>query len=336
MREALSSLYYAGVSVLLIPFFSLSCGEKLIDRDRPREVLTWDFPDDFKPSHVTTDESGARWGLFVSRRYSERDNLWAVRSDERGEWQSPVLLMNAYYCSKLEFEVREQVFRLIFAEIDDNYFWDYEQFLQDTLPFPQTVTVELAMTDIARDSDRDGLPDRIEKELLLSSRLPDSDADGKGDNVDFCPLAKPGAHAERFEIYREAIVYLMRLDDPAKLLPVEDTSWSRYYGTYYMHQPTVAFLALPAEISLPELLNLPIVLIQARSSLHFTDKTLYSSSTGGVVPHLVFERPTIDLMGNHAEMEIEYVTHKYKRERATIHFTKRDSEWKAESVTKDE
>ena len=336
MKVALLSPNRACLSALFTLFLILSCGEKVIDRDRPREVLTWDFPDDFEPSHITTDDSDTRWGLFVSRRYSERDNLWTVRSVQGGEWQTPLLLMNAYFSSELEFEVQRATLKLVITEIDDDYFWDYDQYLQDTMPFPETVTVELSLNDLTRDDDFDGLPDRMELELLLSTRLPDSDLDGKRDDVDFCPLAKPLAHAERFDIYREAIMYLMRLDDPAKMQSVEDTAWSRYYGIYYVYQPTIVFLALPGERFMPELPNLPIIVIQARSPLYFTGKRLYGSSTGGVIPHLAFQRPKIDLVGSRAEMDIEYVTHKYKREPATIHFVKRDTGWKAESITKEE
>ena len=332
----MSSPHRACFSALFALFLILSCGEKVIDRDRPREVLTWDFPDDFEPSHITTDGNGNRWGLFVSRRYSERDNLWAVRSVQGGEWESPVLLMNAYFSSELEFEVDRETVKLVIVEIDDDYYWDYDHDLQDTMPLPERITVEFSLTDLTKDEDLDGLPDRIEQELLLSTRLPDSDLDGKRDDVDFCPLAKPLAHADRFDIYREAIMYLMRLDEPAKMQPVEDTAWSRYYDIYYVYKPTIGFLALPGERFMPELLNLPITLIQARSPLYFTGKRLYSSSTGGVIPHLVFERPKIEIAGSHAEMDIMYVTHKYKREPATIHFVKRDTGWEAESITKEE
>jgi hypothetical protein len=336
MKAALLSPRRACLFTLFAIFLILSCGDKTIDRDRPRDVLTWDFPEDFEPALITTDDSGNRWGLFVSRRYSEKDNLWAVRSVQGGEWESPILLMNAYFSSELKFEVKREALKLAFTEIDDDYFWDYDQNLQDTMPFPETVTLEFSLTDLTKDDDQDGLPDRVEEELLLSTRLPDSDLDGKRDDVDFCPLAKPLAHAERFDIYREAIMYLMRLDDPAKMQPVEDTAWSRYYGIYYVYQPTVVFLALPGERFMPELLNLPIMLIQARSPLYFTGKRLYGSSTGGVIPHLVFERPRTEIAGSHAEMDIEYVTHKYKREPATIHFVRRDTGWEAESITKEE
>jgi hypothetical protein len=313
-----------------------SCGESGIDRDRPREVLTWSYPDDFQPSHVTADDTGARWGLFVSRRYSGKDNFWAVRSTDGAGWQDPVLLMNAYYSEQLRFESENGVLRLIFTNIDEDYFWDYEQFLQDTLPFPSVVTAEFEIADLLMDNDRDNLPDRLESELLLSVRLPDSDIDGKRDDVDFCPLAVPIEHAERFEIYREAVMTLMQLDDPEKLRPIEDTAWTRFYGVYYMHEPTVVYLAMPGETHTPELMNLPIVAVQRRSSLHFTSKQLYDSYSGGVIPHLVLERPKLDFIGDKAEMDIKYVTHKYRRELATIHFSKTAGKWKVESVTKDD
>ncbi|MCK4655893.1 MAG: hypothetical protein KAT85_02640, partial [candidate division Zixibacteria bacterium] len=156
MKVALLSPNRACLSALFALFLILSCGEKVIDRDRPREVLTWDFPDDFEPSHITTDDSDTRWGLFVSRRYSERDNLWTVRSVQGGEWQTPLLLMNAYFSSELEFEVQRATLKLVITEIDDDYFWDYDQYLQDTMPFPETVTVELSLNDLTRDDDFDG------------------------------------------------------------------------------------------------------------------------------------------------------------------------------------
>jgi hypothetical protein len=271
----------------------------------------------------------------VSRLYSGKDNIWAVRH-EGGEWVKPLLIMNAYYFEKLEFYVDGPLLRLVFEGIDENYFWDYRQFLQDTMPFPDTVALEFTIEELDMDQDSDGLPDRVERELLLSDRLPDSDADGKADNVDFCPLAKPLERTDRSALYREALVYLLQLDDPSKFEPSKDTAWTRYYGIYYIHQPTVVFVALPGERFMPELVNLPIVAIEARSPLYFTNMQLYSSSTGGVIPHLVFERPRFNLTGGRGEMAMVYVNHKYRRESATIHFANQGGVWEVEGVVKDE
>ena len=218
--------------MLLSAIITVSCGSGQIDRDRPRQVLTFNYPNGFEPSYITTDEDGTRWGLLVSRRYSGKDNLWAVKSENGGEWSEPILLMNAYYFEELEFEVRNDTFRLAFDGIDDGYFYDYNLFLDDTLPFPEKVTVELAMTDLTADEDGDALPNVMENELLLSTRMPDSDTDDKNDDVDFCPLARPCKHSDRFDIYRSAIMYLMRFDNPASLQPRQDTAWSKYYNIY--------------------------------------------------------------------------------------------------------
>ncbi len=322
--------------LLQLPLVLSSCGTKIIDSDRPREVLLWNFPDNFEPSFITTDENGTKWGLFVSKRYSEKDNLWAVKFVEGAGWQDPIILMNAYCFEDLRLEVKNGSFVLTFTGIDEDYFWDYRQIVRDTLALPATVTIELSKADLIKDSDMDGLPNRLEEELLLSSRLPDSDADGKADNVDYCPLAKPLEHSERFDMYRIAIEFLMRLDDPKKLLATQDTAWTRYYGIYYIFEPTVVFVALPGERFMPELKGLPLVAIQARSPHYFTNRQLYGSFTGGVIPHLVFERPRIDLVGSHAEMEMDYVADRYRHERATIHFVQQDGTWGVQGVAKDE
>lgn len=333
MSKLIPHIHCAALVVLIAFALSLSCSEEVIDNDRPRQMLGWNFPDEFGPSHVTVDEDSVRWGLFVSKRFSAKDNLWAVKSRNGGEWQDPLLLMNAYYSENLIFDVSDDTIRLEFTGIDESYFWDYGEYLSDTVPFPETVMITLPLVELLKDYDRDGIHDRLESELLLSTRLPDSDIDGKPDNVDFCPLAKAVEHNERFDIYRETIAHILRLDDPSKMQPKEDTAWTRHYGIFYMYEPTVTYIAMPGEIVMPELLNLPIVTIQARSPLFFTNKRLYTSTSGGVIPHLVLQRPEIDLIGNHASMKISYVSHKHKREHATIHLVEHNSKWEVESVT---
>jgi len=244
--------------------------------------------------------------------------------------------MNAYLTSGMEFEVVRDTFVLTFYGIEDGYFYDYNIPFEDTVPFPDTVVVKLSRTELMKDYDGDHVPDNVEHEMLTSTRLPDSDLDGKDDNVDYSPLGIPVEHREAFEIYRATLIDLLHLDDPKNLNPERDTAWTRYYGIYYLHELTVAYVALPGENTLPELLDLPIVTIFARSPLYFTNKRLYISSTNGVMPHLVFYQPSIDIFGNSATMEIEYAAAKYRKESATVHLAKQADEWIIEQVTTDE
>jgi len=332
--ESLSTLTLYATAALII--LTLACSDPVIDSDRPRQAISWDIPDGFEPSHITTDDPGARWGLFISRRYSAKDNLWTVRSVDGNEWHDPVMLMNAYLSTSLKFEIANDTFILTYYEIEDGYFYDYNVPFEDTLPFPDTVIVRLSLKNLLTDRDRDRIPDRIEQELLLSSRLPDSDIDGKTDDVDFSPLGLPLIHKENFEVYRAALIELMHLDDPVNLNPAEDTAWTRYYGIFYVHEQTVAFVALPGETTMPELLNLPIITILARSPLYFTSRRLYTSSTRGIIPHLTFYKPKIDVLGSGASMDIEYVAGKYRKESATVHMSKRADKWVIDQVTVDE
>jgi hypothetical protein len=336
MRIRTSFNAIIGFTTFVLGLFVLSCGETVIDRDRPREVLSWNNPDGFEPSYIASEDDSVRWGLFVSRRYSAKDNLWAVKSVDGGEWSDPVLLMNAYWTTGMEFETVRDTFVLTFFGIEDGYFYDYNIPFEDTLPFPDTVVVRLSLSDLRRDYDGDHVPDNIEREMLLSTRLPDSDLDGKNDDVDYSPLGIPVEHKEAFKIYKVALTNLLHLDDPGNLNPDQDTAWTRYYGVYYLHEQTVAYVALPGENTLPELLDLPIVTIFARSPLYFTNNRLYTSSTNGVMPHLVFYKPSIDIFGSGASMKIEYVAAKYRKESATVYLAKHDDEWTIERVTEDE
>jgi hypothetical protein len=331
MITALALLTVAAVCI------NTSCSnEQDVVRDRPRQTQIWNYPDDFEPSHITTDDDGNRWGLFVSRRFSGKESFWAVRSIAGGEWSNPILLMNAYYFTELKFEAVADLLRLTFIEIDENYFYDYDRYLDQAPEFPETVVVELRLDYLTKDRDRDGLPDLLEKEMLLSSRLPDSDVDGKPDNVDFCPLGVPVSGNNGLDIYRTALVHLMQLDNIVNLSPAKDTAWTRFYGTYYIHEPTIAYVAFPGEPVLPELTDLPIVLIQVKSPLYFGGKPQYGSFTGGIVPHLIFYKPEIDIFGRSATMKLELVERVHRRESATMHLAKSGEQWVVKQVTQDD
>ena len=311
------------------------CSEATVDRDRPRSIISWNFPDQFEPSHISEDEAGNRWGLFVSKRYSGKDNIWAVKAEPGGEWQNPVLLMNAYLHSRLSFQVSSDSFFLEFDDIDDGYFYDYGVEPPDSSEETIVTRVSFSRRDVTRDSDRDGVPNSIENELLLSNRLTDSDSDGKSDAVDFCPLSIPMPQSERYEFYKIALRSLMNLDDFENIQPSKDTAWSRYYGIYYIHEPTVIYLALPGEVQMPELTGLPVIVVQVRNPMYFTSKQSYASNSGGVVPHLEFQRPNVDFLGKKSQMKIRYVIHRYRSELATVHFVRDDNGWQIEKVTTD-
>ncbi|MFH1892592.1 MAG: hypothetical protein ABIK83_07925 [Candidatus Zixiibacteriota bacterium] len=336
MKGLISSSRLTVYATAALIILTLACSDPMIDSDRPRQAISWDIPDGFEPSHITVNNAGARWGLFISRRYSGKDNLWAVRSVDGGEWRDPVLLMKAYLSTSVKFEIEADTIILTYSEIENGYFYDYNIPFEDTLPFPDSVTVKLSLAHLRADRDRDRIPDNIEQELLLSSHLPDSDLDGKTDDIDFSPLGTPLRHKENYEVYRAALIELMHLNDPENLNSSQDTAWTRYYGIYYTHEQTVAFVALPGETVMPELLNLPIITILARSPLYFTGRRLYTSSTRGIIPHLVFYKPKIDVLGSGASMDIEYVAGKYKRESATVHLSKTADKWVIDQVTVDE
>jgi hypothetical protein len=307
-----------------------------IRSDRPRQVLTWEPPEDFEPTHITEAGDGTRWGIFVSKRFSGKDNFWAVKSVDGGPWTNPIMLINAYYFSDLKVKVNEETIELEFYDIDDSYFYDYERFLDTEPDFPETVTVSLPFSFLYKDEDRDGMPDRIEQELMLSPRLPDSDADGKRDALDFCPLGKPVEHDEVLDIYSTALTKLMDLGNISGLVARHDTAWSSYYGTYYMYEPNVAYVALPGESSIPELPGLPIILIEVKSPLVFGGRQRYASFTGGTIPHLAFYKPQISILGNEATMDIEYVERRYRREKATMQFALHGNAWEVTQVVKDD
>jgi len=320
------------VSSVMLP----SCSDPVIVRDRPRTVNNWLYPNDFEPAFITEDENGVRWGLFVSQRFSAKNNIWVTYSDG-SEWQTPLIVMNAYQFDSLSFAVRSDSLYIEFVGLSDDYFFDYNAFTGDTMDLYRPVNLAFPLALLRSDCDGDNMPDRIESELLTSTRLPDSDTDDKTDDLDFCPLGSPVVHDARFDVYKATLERLARLDDPEKMQPSQDTAWTKFYGMYYLNEPNTLYLVLVGEKELPEIPGLGVVLIQVRAPLYFTSRDSYRTSTGGVIPHLIFHNPKMGLFDRSATMRIEHVTSKYAREAAMVSLERTEGgEWSIKDIVIEE
>ncbi|MBD3219141.1 MAG: hypothetical protein GF310_12775, partial [candidate division Zixibacteria bacterium] len=193
------------ILILFFSFFILACEEGPVIEDSQRRLISWKPPADFKPSYITQDEDSIYWGLFISKRYSAKYNLWTVKSSDRQNWVDPILIENAYAFSDIDFEVRNDSLHFVVYEIDPGYFPDHGLGLGAYVDYKDDISLSYSIKELRKDRDLDKIYDNIEKELLTSDRLPDTDLDGKNDLMDYCPLSKPHPFDRNHRVYESVL-----------------------------------------------------------------------------------------------------------------------------------
>ena len=293
------------IIIFTIPLIIGGCGEEVIVETPRQPISDFSPPEDFRPSRITQDENGAYWGLFVSRRLSAKDNIWVVKSGDRKRWIDPVLVMNAYFASAIDFEVRNDSLHFVFYEIDPGYFLDYGLGLGDFVDYKDECEISFALSDLTYDRDNDGLYDNIEEEILTSNRLPDTDLDGKPDQFDTNPISKPAVRSRNHQIYEAVLENIIHTAGLDTITVRNDKDWSKYYGLYYLAEPYPLYLSFSSEQSLFELAGFPMPLIIVKNPLWYGSRIRYTSSADGVIPHINFRNITIKPFVNQAEVIVE-------------------------------
>ncbi len=292
--------------ILILLVLSLSCGKQPIVEAPRKAIISWNPPADFRPSYITQDQDSVYWGLFISKMYSAKFNLWTVKSTDRQTWTTPILIDNAYYFESLDFSVKDDTLHLTYFQIDPGYFPDHSLGLGAFVDNKDEMKLAYSLRDLTRDRDLDGIPDNVEHELLTSPRLPDTDLDGKKDYFDTNPLAKPRELTSDHEIYTAVLHDIVKSSGLDKIPVARDTAWTKFYRIYVLSGPSPLYLAFSSEQKTFEMVGFPMTLISVKTPLWFGSRPEYRSLSGGIIPHINFKDIKYKFLGKTASAFVEF------------------------------
>jgi hypothetical protein len=307
---------------------SFSCGKQPIIEAPRKAIISWNPPADFRPSYITQDQDSVYWGLFISKMYSAKFNLWTVKSTDRQNWVSPVLIDNAYYFGSLDFSVMNDSLHLTYYEIDPGYFPDHGLGLGAFVDYKDEMKLAYDIRDLTRDRDHDGIPDNVERELLTSPRLPDTDLDGKIDYFDTNPLAKPREQSNNHEIYTAILHDIVKTSGLDTIPVARDTAWSKFYRIYVLSGPSPLYLAFSSEQKTFEMVVFPMTLISVKTPLWFGSRPEYRSVSGGIIPHINFKNIKYKFLGNTASAYVEFYINEEQITNYQFDLKKEKGEWR--------
>lgn len=320
------------IVILFLTLFSLSCSEKEIITDSRRSMINWSPPEDFRPSYITQDENGVYYGLFVSKRYSGRHNLWGVSSRDGQRWSHPFMIDNAYYFADLDFSVRNDSLFFIYYEIAPEYFGDHGLGLGAYVDHKDDLELSYSLKALKHDWDRDNLPDNVEAELLTSKRLPDTDLDGKPDFLDYNPLTVPQIKSGNYDLYEQVLWNIIQTAGLDTVPVKRDTAWSKFYGLYVLNEPFPLYVAFPGEKELFEMAGFPMPVISVKTPLWYGSRQRYNGPTGGTIPHITFWRISHRFLQNKADVYVEVFRTQDNIENYRFQLEKQDDNWNVSSI----
>jgi len=321
------------IVILTISLGIVGCDSEVVVEDSRRPLLTFTPPDDFRPSKITQDENDLYWGLFISHRLSGKDNLWVVRSRDRQTWTNPLLVMNAYFTSFIDFEVRGDSLHFVFYEIDPGYFNDYGLSVGDFVDYKDECELSFALYDLKYDRDNDGIYDNIEKEILTSNRLPDTDLDGKPDRLDFNPISKPAVLTRNHEIYAVILKEILKTAQLDNITISRDADWTKYYGIYYLTEPQPLYLVFSSEQDQFEFTGFPMPLVNVHTKLWYGSRISYRSNSDAVIPHIEFQNIDYINFSKSAKVLINTFMTNEKQNQYEFLVKSENDDWIVKSVT---
>lgn len=324
--------HLVSIAILILLALSLSCSEEEVITDSRRSLVKWSPPEDFRPSYITQDENGVYYGLFISKRYSGRYNLWGVSARDGKKWSNPFLIDNAYYFGGLDFSIRNDSLFFIYYEIAPEYFGDHGLGLGDYVDYKDELDLTYSLKALRHDWDHDNLPDNVEAELLTSKRLPDTDLDGKPDALDYNPLSVPRIKSGNYDIYEQVLWNIIQSAGLDTMTIKRDTAWSKFYGIYVLSEPAPLYVAFPHEKQLFEMAGFPLPLISVKTQLWFGSRPRYRSTTGGTIPHINFSRISHKFLQNKAEAYVEVFRSEDNIENYRFILEKVDDKWNVSSI----
>ncbi len=319
-------------TILILIILVAGCGSKEVVEDPRRKVVDWDPPQDFRPSKITRDQDGIYHGLFVSRMYSAKFNLWMVSSRDSINWINPTFIMNAYSSDDINFIVRNDSVYLTYFTIDPSYFEDYGLGLAEFVDYKDELNLAFALKDLKRDRDRDGIYDNIEGQLLISYRLPDTDLDGKPDLYDFCPLSKPRPQTKNHRVYHAVLEDVIETSNLDQIKIQRDTAWTKYFRLYTLQHPTPLYLSFADEKTLFELQGFPMPLIMAKTPLWFGSRIEYRSFSDDIIPHLNFKKVAYNFLRAEARVYVDSYVSDDSQEEFEFHVKKDKGKWVVKTV----
>ncbi len=313
--------------ILIVLVLTLSCGQKPIIEAPQKPIISWHSPADFRPSYITQDQDSIYWGLFISKMYSAKFNLWTVKSTDGKNWITPILIDNAYYFGSLDFSVTNDTLHLTYFQVDPDYFPDHGLGLGAFVDNKDELSLNYAIGDLTRDRDLDGIPDNVERELLTSPRLPDTDLDGKNDFFDTNPIAQPRPQSKNHEVYT-AVLHGVIIASGLDTIPIaRDTAWTEFYRMYVMSGPSPLYLSFPHEQKTFEMVGFPMTLISVKTPLWFGSRPGYRSVSGGIIPHIEFKNAKYNFFGNKASAFVEFYTNEEQITNYRFDLKKEKGKW---------
>jgi hypothetical protein len=324
--------HFVSIAILILLVLSLSCSEEEVITDSRRSLIKWSPPEDFRPSYIVQDENGVYYGLFISKRYSGRYNLWGVSSRDGKRWLNPFMIDNAYYFGDLDFSVRNDSLFFIYYEIAPEYFGDHGLGLGDYVDYKDELELAYSLKALKHDWDHDNLPDNVEAELLISKRLPDTDLDGKPDGMDYNPLAIPQIKSGNYDLYEQVLWNIIRSAGLDTIPVKRDTAWSKFYGIYVLSEPAPIYVSFPREKQLFEMAGFPMPLISVKTPLWYGSRQRYNSSTGGTIPHINFKAVSHKLLKNKADVIVEVFRTEDNIENYRFVLEKTGDKWNVTSI----
>jgi outer membrane protein assembly factor BamB len=167
------------------------------------------FPTSIYPESVARDATGRFWAAFRCDYLGDDNDLWVAQSNDGKLWTNPAFGMNlATRCipgrqpGTVAIRLQGQI-----IEID----WTEVRLVSpnSTQTFPHHD--RLAIADLYRDSDGDGLPDLLEKEIGTDPHNRDTNGNGLPDNLDKNPTYRSHVPTDEEGIFQAAVEALCQV-----------------------------------------------------------------------------------------------------------------------------
>lgn len=147
----------------------------------------------FQPTLTTRDGSGTWWGIFQCA-YFGRDDIWVVQSTDGRNWRRPTVAFpdESLRPSNFSWHARagRSSSRLSLHWVDGKN---------------EAHARSVSIADLYRDTDKDGVPDIVEREIGTNPSVKDSGNSGYLDGVNKNPLYVPHRLSQDEQIYQAVI-----------------------------------------------------------------------------------------------------------------------------------
>jgi hypothetical protein len=174
----------------------------------PRYKVIGSYPAGFLPIAECRDEQGTCWVAATSLLLATRnEHLWILQSRDHQVWTKPAFAFDPRpQMDRVDsgtLKCASGILKLDFAG---------EKWIPSILaPTPARGHFEVSLADLYRDTDGDGLTDRLERQIGTDPHNPDSNGNGIPDGQDKNPLARRHRVSDPEAIYQAAIEALCQL-----------------------------------------------------------------------------------------------------------------------------